>query len=494
MEQTAPVRWDRIDWWVAVVLFVGLSSLYFATASGITSSNDGSHYALTRTLVENHAFTLNQFDDYAEGNDIAVTEDGRLYSDRPPGTALAASLFYAAGGILPAPLTELPSRHDASNPQLLYVLLLPVFAGAGTVVAIYALLRMLDVSRAGAFTACVMFATGTAHWKYSSVLFSHALSALLVLVSVLLSIYITRKQSVSRLLLLLLGLVLGAAVLVEYANGLLVVLVVAYVLVRKRPLTPRHVLATLGPLVAGGLVAAAFLAFYNATNFGSPFTLSYAYAINYPWAGRFSTTFSYPMGAGLRGLLLWGSGDGWCGGPPCPNQGLALLSPILVAALPGWVRYWRQARWECVLTTVIFLTYLLLFARHRTFHGFTADGRYLVPFLGLLAIPLAYALEWLLAWGKRPLLRATLLLATYGLYFLSVRNMMIHIGTSYNYTLDLGRLDVLIASPANWAYLASQIWPNAGNLPLLWLLEVVVLGALLALIWLQQRRAVGARP
>ncbi|MEJ2750188.1 MAG: hypothetical protein P8183_20115, partial [Anaerolineae bacterium] len=54
------------DWLVAIVLFVGLSSLYFATVSGITSSNDGSHYALTRTMAENHTFALKQFDDYAE--------------------------------------------------------------------------------------------------------------------------------------------------------------------------------------------------------------------------------------------------------------------------------------------------------------------------------------------------------------------------------------------------------------------------------------------
>jgi hypothetical protein len=41
---------QHTDCLVAVVLFVGLSSLYFATVSGITSSNDGSHYALTRTM------------------------------------------------------------------------------------------------------------------------------------------------------------------------------------------------------------------------------------------------------------------------------------------------------------------------------------------------------------------------------------------------------------------------------------------------------------
>ncbi len=85
---------SRNDWVIAILLFVVSSSLYFATTSGITSSNDGSHYALLRTMVENRSFALKGFDDYAEGNDIAITEDGRLFSDRPPGTALLGMLFY----------------------------------------------------------------------------------------------------------------------------------------------------------------------------------------------------------------------------------------------------------------------------------------------------------------------------------------------------------------------------------------------------------------
>ncbi len=66
-----------------VVLFVVMSSVYFATASGITSSNDGSHYALARTMLQNRAFTLNEFDDFAEGNDIAITGNGRYDNSEP---------------------------------------------------------------------------------------------------------------------------------------------------------------------------------------------------------------------------------------------------------------------------------------------------------------------------------------------------------------------------------------------------------------------------
>ncbi len=458
------------------ILFLFFSALYFATASGITSSNDGSHYALMRNMLANGSFELKQFDNYAEGNDVAIV-DGRLYSDRPPGTAVTATIFYLLGGALPEPLVPLPSRHDAANPALLYVLLLPVWAGAGALVVLYLLLRRLQVTPPAALLACIMLGMGTVHWKYSSVLFSHALSAFLVLLSVYLALALIRQPEGSWMRYTLLGLVLGWSVVVEYSNGLLVVLLGSFVLLWSiRPFRPKRLAVTLIPFVVAGLLPAAFLAYYNNANFGSPFTLSYAYALNYPWAGEFGSTFSTPLLPGLKSMLYFGESGGWCGGP-CYNQGLFLLSPVLLLALPGFWWYGRRQGRAFVLTTAVFLVYLLLFAKHHTAHGFTADGRYLAPFYGLLAVPLAYTLEWV---GKRPYRRTTILLQLllFGLFFLSLRNMLLHIGFSYNYNLDLAQLSPLVAHPDNWRYLGQTLFPNWGNLPLLALADLSVL-----LVW-----------
>lgn len=473
------------DYKIIFLLFVGLSTLYFATVSGITSSNDGSHYALTRTLVENHHFTLDQFDDYAEGNDIAI-KDGRLYSDRPPGTAFVTTPFYWIGSFLPAPLSPLPSRHDAGNPRLLYVMLLPVWAGAGTAVFLYLLLRHYHLSTQAALTAVLFFALGTAHWKYSTVLFSHALSSFLVTLSLFLILYIFTSH-VSRFTFhtsrFTLGFLLGLAVVVEYSNALLAVLAVGYVVWQIRPFSIRAIFQSLFPIAIGATPPALFLAYYNSVNFGSPFTLSYAYAVNYEWAARFSTTFNYPLLAGLKALVWWGEGGGWCGGPPCLNQGIFLLSPILLLTLPGLYFALRSSllRPHRLFVLAIFTIYLLLFAKHQTSHGFTADGRYLVPFLGLLSVPLAFCLEQSLFHFSKSAGQPLWNLLIYGLFFLSVHNILWHIGFSYNYTLDLTQFSNLAASPANWAYFFQHIFPNAANLPLLWLLEgagllLVVLG------------------
>jgi hypothetical protein len=153
-----------------------------------------------------------------------------------------------------------------------------------------------------------------------------------------------------------------------------------------------------------------------------------------------------------------------------------------VLALPGFILYYRHARRAFVLTTAVFLTYLFLFATHRTSHGFTADGRYLVPFISLLTIPIAYTIVWIRSiQSTQPVWHSLLTLMAYGLFFLSLYNMLFHIGFSYNYNLKLDQLSELIAAPQNWRYLASQLFRNTRNLPLLWLLEGVVL--LLTLGW-----------
>lgn len=472
---------QRIDLGTCIALFLCVSSVYFATVTGITCSNDGSHYALTRALVEKRSFEISGFSKYAEGNDIARRVD-RTFSDRPPGTALISSLFYAAGRLLPAPLTPIESRHDADNPQMLYAVLTSVWAGTGTVVLLYLLLRELELPVSAALTASLMFALGTTHWKYSSVLFSHALSSLTILLSIYLAIRATRRSQPHWTLPLAIGFVLGYSVLVEYSNGIVVVAVILYLLITLRSLKLKRPLLYAILFLIGGLVPASFLAYYNAVNFGSPFTLSYAYAVKYHWAGEFGTTFNFPLGQGLRAMLFWGAGGGWCD-PTCYNQGLFLLSPVLLLSLPGLVPFFRTSRREFIFTMGLFLITLGLFSKHKTFHGFTGDGRYLVPFIGLWCIPLGFTVDRLLDGTKQPAWRAIAYPISYGLFFVSLCNAFLHIGHSYNYYLDLGQLDPLVASPANWRYLSGQVFRNAGNLPILWSLEAG--GALVAiLIWI----------
>ncbi len=466
--------------WVVLALFAAISSIYFASASGITSSNDGSHYALIRAINDEGAFEISTYQNYAEWMDIAEIGD-RRYSDRPPGTAFVGAVIDRAARLLPPALAPLPTRHDKENPYLVYRVMFPVLAGAGSVVLLYLTARVfLDVPVFGALTGAVFFALGSLQWKYSIMMYSHAFSGFLVMWGVYLALRAARAGRLSWPMAGLLGLLLGWSVLVEYTNLIFagaVVLFLAYHAWREGVPWVRPAAA----LVAGVGLPLLLLAWYHTVNFGGPLTTAYRFH-HLDEARRFGTTFGFPILEGLRGMLWFGHDF-----RDNANMGIFLMSPVAFCALPGLPALWRRSRRVFVLAVGLFLVYLLLFSNLQAYSDGTKDGRYITPYLGLLFLPAAVWLGEGFARIARPTLRAASSLGVYGLFFFSVNNVFFHIGYSYNYWVDLDRLvPYFSAHPDNFAYLFGEIFRNTGNLPLLWLIEAVGAGALLAVSYRRQ--------
>jgi len=63
----------------------------------------------------------------------------------------------------------------------------------------------------------------------------------------------------------------------------------------------------------------------------------------------------------------------------------------------------------------------------------------------------------------------------YGLFFLSIRNQLMHIAFSWNYDLDLSSLRPMSTPLDNMSTVVGTVFRNAINLPLLWLIEGCVL-------------------
>ena len=459
---------------IPTLLFIVVSSVYYATSAGTTSSNDGSHYALLRSMMDEGRFRIETYAHFAEGNDLSIRDDV-IYSDRPPGTALMAAPFYALGGVMPRPIHDLPTRHDEGNPRLAYVMMLPALAAAGAGALFYGLLRRYEVAEPAALLASLALAFGTTLFKYGGVLYSHAPSALLITAGIVLMIRLWCDDASHPLTGAALGLILGLSVLVEYSNAIFAVILGSILTVHL--VWSVREWRTLIAFATGAAIPAAFLAYYNTVNFGSPLTTSYAYAINYPWAASFATTFDVPWRQGLPGVLWYG-----IDARDQPNQGLLLLMPVVWAALGGLVAFWRKRRYEAGLILGVFVVYLLLFARHHTFSGFTFDTRYLAPFLPLLFVSLGFVLAWM---QSREWSIATMLLwmLFFGLLFLSVRNLLAHIAFSYNYHLDPGLVERSAATPENWSYILGNIFVNWRNLPLLWLVEGLAMGVIILGAW-----------
>jgi hypothetical protein len=481
----------------ACVLFVLTTSLYYATLSGITCSNDGSHFALVRALVDRGRFELAPWDGFAEKSDYAVV-DGRTYSDRPPGTAFLTALAYRVGKWLPGAPDLLPSRHDAENPALIYVMLVPVLFGAATVTGVFRLLRWWGVSLEAAFAAAAILAVGTLQWKYSSVLFSHAVSGFLVFMVFSMAV----RADAERLkpwAAAAMGGMLGMSVVVEYSNLLYAGIVSAFLWLRRDRLW-RTPVALLGfaialavPLVALGL--------YNTRVFGGPLQHSYTATVHYSWTHSLGGIFSGSLLTGLRGMLLY-TPDleiktvrfGMLMG--VANQGVVWMSPVLLFAVPGFWRWGRQHAWRpAVLAIVTVVAYLALFAMHRTFHAYTRDARYFTPFLPLLALGVGFSLHRLFA--RTP--NSPFSLFAYALLFallaISIRNVASHIALSFNYQFQYRNLKDIAVEPRNVAYFFSSLFPNWRDLPRLWTLLAVC--AVPWLVWLRfasARPALGAAP
>lgn len=451
----------RDDWKALATLFALVASVYFATFVGVTSSNDGSHYALVRALADGRGFEISPYLEFTEFQDYALNGD-RRYSDRPPGTALWTAPFYLAGRFLPEPVLVPASKHDAGQPLLMGIAAATATAGAGAVGLFFLLLRdSFGLSAAAAVLASLALAFGTVLWKYGSVLYSHAVSALFVLLALYLIARATRTAATGFWTWFAVGITTGATVLVEYTNvvfaALLALFSAAHIVRNLRASTRIKVAAA---TVLGAAVPAVLLMAYNTVNFGGPFELS-TFNVDttiWPQNENFNTDFATPLLVGLRAMLVWG-GD---------NQGLGLMSPVALLALPGLVMFWRSARRDFILLMGLFAAMLLLFSKSTTFNPLTNDGRYLTPFLGLWFVPLAFWLDRVCFRARRGAARLAWAALVFGLLFLSVRNVFWHIALSWNYDLDYAALQAYSVNSSNLKYALGTVFPNAANVWWLW--------------------------
>src|SRR5450756_2095910 len=87
------------------LLFIFITTCYFASTVGIMNSGDGPEYALTQAIVEEHTTEIDDFirwswPDYALVN-------GHMYTKRPPGLSFLAIPFYVIAKTL-IPISNYP--------------------------------------------------------------------------------------------------------------------------------------------------------------------------------------------------------------------------------------------------------------------------------------------------------------------------------------------------------------------------------------------------
>jgi hypothetical protein len=302
-----------------VLLFVALVANGRPIGAGDTRPTE----RVAASLVREHDFDLDEFPDVEEP--FARTVVGHRVSIYPIASAVAAAPLFALAGAMFA--------LDETGLALAGKWAASLFS------AVAAALLYLAVGRRrphqDALWTAVVFALGTTVWSTSQALWQHPL-ALAGLCGALLCV-VRAEEDVAwagRA-----GLPLALAVAARYADVVLAFVLAVAIAVRWPRRSPL-LLMWAAPIALGVLA-------YHQVYFGSPLRQGLA-------ADRFST----PWGEGQLGLLV------------SPAKGLLVFSPVVIMAVVGLVRAFRQGdRWLASACAAAAVAHWVFVGRWADWHG-----------------------------------------------------------------------------------------------------------------------------
>ncbi|HBC86330.1 MAG TPA: hypothetical protein DCZ94_05175 [Lentisphaeria bacterium] len=259
----------------SLLVFYALMILCYSLNSGLTCTNDGSHFALVNSILERGSFELDDNLRFAK-HDSAVFA-GKHYSDRPPGLSFFLCMFNTAVSPVKGFLKMINFDDFAflrtdyvEDLRITLFQLFPAFCCAALFAVIYFLLLKMSYKPNVSLIVALGFCCGTILLRYGTLLYSHIFTALLVTCSYSLAVLYSRNRSLT--VLCLSTFLIAYAVITEYMSVLLLVpLFVFYAFkCRKEFFTIKH----FSGFIISGMVPAVILMAYNYKNFGNPLSIA----------------------------------------------------------------------------------------------------------------------------------------------------------------------------------------------------------------------------
>jgi hypothetical protein len=350
--------------------------------------NGNSRLGLTFAIVEEGRLTIDSYHDQVGTftKDKAIY-NGHYYSSKAIGSSLLAAFYY-----FPLYRLEQLLNVNLSIEELKYLLtyfsigLPSALAGA----LMYVLFKQVTRNRLRSFLPTIAINLGTLIFPFSVIFFGHQLVGSLLFIAFFLIFQLKIELNTHRRgIFILIGFLLGYALITEYPVAPIVLILTAYyffILVKKGLL--KKGAANRGWMIIlpalGAFVPIAVLLAYNIAVFGNPISTGYTHSAD-PW-------FQQQQTQGLVGI-------GWPNPKVMffmtlhPALGLFWQSPVLIMSLAGiWFMVREPAyRVEALIAITAFFALLILYSGfYNWWGGSTFGARYLIPILAFLGLPLAF--------------------------------------------------------------------------------------------------------
>ena len=413
---------------VTILLFVTLALAYAFVFPRWLDWNANARLDLSAAIVERGTLSI---DAYAQNTGDYALFNGRRYIDKAPGLSfLGVPVYFVvshltqpkfvqnlieSGGRAPAAAATVNRSIDrVSREELLFAArsalttwLVVGLSSALLGVVLFDFLRRLSYPMRWRALAVLIYGLATPAFTYSAAFYGHQVAAVL-LFSAFAWLFALRSRRARAIEWLIIGSLLGYAVITEYPAVLIAACLGLYAIWITRRL------ALIFLVALGGLIPIGLWGAYNAAIFGTPFAVGYHYTANPYWSGILSTGF---LSAGVpTWQALWGLTFS-------PFRGLFFASPILLLSLPGLVLLRRSiyhAEWVTSLASLVSFL-VLISASAQWWGGWSAGPRYLVPVLPFLVWPLTATFDRIAR--STAMWRAGLWLITFGLVLISIMNM-----------------------------------------------------------------------
>jgi hypothetical protein len=358
---------------VGVLIFSVVLLIYFTNLNTVWSTDHtASFLSLDYSIWSNHTLALGQVGKFSPSVDDFAYH-GQYYTALAPGLALFALPFVVPGIILDGGF----SLYGFAN---LFSELFVAVMNAIAVVFIFKLARLYFADSTAAFVA---FAYGfsTISWPFATFFFQSDASAAFAVIAVYLVIKVGRDQGGFRSVILG-GLAVGAALIVDYVDVVLIPVLLAYLVLSLRRKGLASLLESALGFLACSSVGIVAICLYNVSSFGQALVTSeQLYLGSSTLFGNFST----PIYLGVLLDLF------------SPLRGIFLFSPVLLLGVLGFRKMLRERSGVTKEGLLLLATFLALFLPYCAWYGPTGGlsfgPRFVIASLPFLLLPAGFAIQ-----------------------------------------------------------------------------------------------------